>query len=110
MLRHIADDRHLAGRENRVAVVERRDHQMMQIGGENQRDAEQGEEIADQRALLILGRIDGGDKAQAHLLGDDRTRDLQRRNRQPRGHAQHRADHDFLKQHQDHRHQRIEID
>ena len=110
MLRHIADDRHLAGRENPVAVVERDDHQMMQVGGENQRDAHDGEKIADQRALLVLSRIDGGDEAKPHLLGNNRAGDLQGRNRQPRRHTKHCPDHDLLKQHQDHRHEGIQID
>jgi hypothetical protein len=35
----------------------------MQVGGENQRDAEHREEIADQHALLVLGRIDRSDEA-----------------------------------------------
>ena len=41
----VAQDRNLARREQRVAVVERRDHQMMQVGGEDQRDAEHAEKI-----------------------------------------------------------------
>ena len=48
------------------------------------------------RALLALGRIDGGDEAEAELLGDHRARDLQRRDGQPRGEPEHRADQNFL--------------
>ena len=40
VLRDVAGQRHLARREQRVAVVQRGDHQMMQVGGEDQRDAE----------------------------------------------------------------------
>ena len=75
--------RHSPGRTDRVAVVERGDHQMMHVGREQQRDAEQREEIADQQALLALGRIDRGDEAKPQLLGDDRAGDLQRRNASP---------------------------
>ena len=81
----VADQRHLARAEQRVAVVERGDHQVMQVGGEDQRDAEHGEEIADDHALLALRRIDRGDEAEPELLGDDRAGDLQRRDREPRG-------------------------
>ena len=89
----------LARREDRVAVVQRRDHQMMAVGGEQQRHAEHGEEIADQHALLALGRIDRGDEAEPHLLGDHGARDLQRRQRHARGRAQHDADHDLMHHH-----------
>ena len=87
---HVADHRHLAGREQPVAVVERGDDEMMQVGREDQRDAEQRQEIADQHALLALGRIDRGDEAEAQLLRDHGARDLQRRDRQPRGQTQAR--------------------
>ena len=110
VLRGVADQRHLARLEDRVAVVHRRDHQVMHVGGEDQRDAEQREEIADQHALLVLRRVDRGDEAEAELLGDHRAGDLQRRDRQPRGQAEHRADDDFLHQHGQHRRQRGEID
>ena len=108
--RDVADHRHLAGREQRVAVVERGDHQMMQVGREDQRDAEHAEEIADEHALLALGRIDRGDEAEPHLLGDHRARDLQRRDRQPRGEAEHGADQELLAEHQQHRAERAQID
>ena len=60
------------------------------------RDAEHGEEVADDHALLALGRIDRGDEAEPHLLGDHHARDLQRRDREPRQQAQHRADQQLL--------------
>ena len=47
-----------------------------------------------------LGRIDGADEAEPHLLGDDAASDLQRSHRNLRGGAQHDADHDLL-DHQD---------
>ncbi len=75
----VAEQRHLARAEQRVAVVERGDHEVMQVGGEDQRDAEHGQEIADDHALLALRRIDRGDEAEPELLGDDGARDLQRR-------------------------------
>ena len=98
VLRGVADQRQFARLEDRVAVVHRGNDEMMQIGGKDQRDAKQREKIADQQALLVLGRVDGGDEAQAQLLGDDGAGDLQRRNRQPRGQAEDRADKQFLKQ------------
>ena len=63
MLRHVADQRDLARLEDGVAVVHRRDHQVMQVGGKDQRDAKHAEEITDDHALLVLGRIDRGDEA-----------------------------------------------
>ena len=53
MLRRVADRRDLARRKDGVAVVQRRDHQVMQVGGEDQRDAEHGKKIADDDALLV---------------------------------------------------------
>ena len=72
--------------------------------------AEHGEEIADDDALLALGRIDRGDEAEAELLGDDRARDFERRDGQPRGQPEHRADDDLLDQHHDRRPERAGID
>ena len=91
------------GPEQLVAVVQAGDHQVMQVGREDQRDAEQGEEIADDQALLALRRIDRGDEAEAELLGDHRARDLQRRDGQPRGQAEHHADQQFLPERDEHR-------
>ena len=82
----------------------------MQVGREDQRDAEHAEEIADDDALLALGRIDRGDEAEPHLLRDHRARDLQRRDRQPRHQAQHRADEQLLAEHQQHRPDGVQID
>ena len=74
--------------------------EVMQVGREDQRDAEHGEEIGDQHALLAaLRRIDRGDEAEAELLGDHEAGDLQRRDHQPRGDAEHRADEDLLAEH-----------
>src|SRR5690242_1668736 len=70
--RDVAARHDFSWRKHHVAVVEGRDHQMMAVGRKQQRDAEHGEEIADQDALLSLGRIDRGDEAEPHLLGDDR--------------------------------------
>ena len=69
MLRRVAHQRQFARLKNRVAVVHCRDHQMMQIGGENQRDAEHRQEISDQKPLLVLRWIDGGDKSKAQVAG-----------------------------------------
>ena len=56
--------------------------------------------LRDQHALLAaLGRIDRGDEAEAELLGDHEAGDLQRRDHQPRGDAEHHADEDLLRQH-----------
>src|SRR5881227_2950233 len=49
-----AEKWNLAGLEQGVAVVERRDHQVMQIGGKHQREAEHGQEIRDDHTLLAL--------------------------------------------------------
>ncbi len=51
---------------------------MMAVGRKQHGDAEHGEEVADQDALLALGRVDRGDEAEPHLLGDHAARNLQR--------------------------------
>ena len=51
------------------------------VGGEQQREPEHGEEVADQEALLPLRRIDRGDESEPQLLRDHRARHLQRRQR-----------------------------
>ena len=81
MLRRVSQQRQFSRLKNRVAVVHRRDHQMMQIGGEDERYAEHRQEISDQNPLLVLRWIDGGDKSKAKLLGNDRARDLEGGNR-----------------------------
>ena len=83
---------------------------MMAVGGKQQRQAEDGEEVADQEALLPLGRIDRGDEAEAELLGDHRARDLQRRQRHPRGGAEHDADDDLVQHQHQQRRQRLHVD
>ncbi len=110
VLGDVAGERHLARLEDRVAVVHRRDDEMMHVGGEDQRHAEHGEEVADQHALLVLRRIDRGDEAEAELLRHHGAGDLQRRNREPRGDAEHEADEDLLDHFDDQRHQCVEID
>ena len=82
----------------------------MAVGGEQQGDAEQGQEIADQQALLALGRIDRRDETEAHLLGDHGARDLQRRQRHPGGGPQHDADHDLMQHQHQHRTHRLHVD
>ena len=82
----------------------------MQIGGEQHRDAEQREEIADQEALLALGGIDAGDEAEAKLLGDDAAGDLKRGDRQARRHAEHRPDQELLSHRKQNRTRRAQID
>ncbi len=68
------------------------------------------QEISDQKPLLVLRWIDGGDKSKAKLLGNDRARDLQGGNRKSCRQPQHGADDDLLeKKHQD-RPDRVEID
>ena len=89
------------GLEQPVAVMQPGDDEMMQVGGEDQRDAEQREEVADDQALLPLRRIDRGDEAEPKLLRDHRARDLQRRDGQPRGQAQHHADQQLLSERDD---------
>src|SRR6185437_11739151 len=69
----IAARHQVGGRKDVVAVVQRRDHKIVAVGGEQQRHAEHGEEVSDQDALLALGRIEGGDESQPHLLGDHRA-------------------------------------
>ena len=73
-----------------------RDDEMMQIGSEDQRHAEQREKIADDQALLALGRVYGGHETEAELLRDHRTRDLQCRDRQTRSEAQYHANQELL--------------
>jgi len=82
----------------------------MQIGGENERHAEQRQEISDQEPLLVLRWIDGGDESEAKLLGNDRARNLQGGNRKSCRQPEHNADDNLLeKKHQD-RSDRVEID
>ena len=83
---------------------------MMHIGGEQQRDAEDGEEISDQHALLALRRIDRRDEAEAELLGDDGASQRQRRDRHPRDRAENKADDDFMHQQHQQRRQVLQID
>ena len=66
--------------------------------------------VADQEALLALGRIDRGDEAEAELLGDHGARDLQRRQRHPRGGAEHDADDDLVHHQHQERKQRLHVD
>jgi hypothetical protein len=94
--RDVAARHQLARRKNRVAIVERGDDEVMGVGCKQQRYAEDGEKISDQYALLALGRIHRGDKAEAKLLGDHRACDLQRRKRHPRGGAEHDTDDDLV--------------
>jgi hypothetical protein len=108
--RDVADGGHFARLEQVVARVERGDDQVVHVGGEEQRDAEHGEEIADDHALLALGRIDGGDEAQAQLLGDHRACHFECGDGQPRREAKHGADHDLLDQQHDGRTQRAGVD
>ena len=48
VLRGIAHQRQFARLEDRVAVIHCRDRQVMQVGGKNQRDAEDRQEISNQ--------------------------------------------------------------
>ena len=98
VLRRIAHERQFARRKDRVAVIHRHDHQVVEIGGKHQRNTEHGQKISDQRALFVLGRIDGRDEAQTQLLCDDGSCHLQCRNRQSCGEAQYRADDQLLEQ------------
>ncbi len=75
----------------------------MQVGGEDQRYPEHGQEVAEDDALLTLRRIDRGDEAEAELLGDDRACDLERGDGEPRGHSEHGADEQLLAKHHQHR-------
>src|ERR1700722_15744505 len=106
----IAARQRLIRRKHRVAVAERGDHQMVAVGCKQQRDAEHGEEISDQQALLALRRIDRGNESEPELLGDHRSGHLQGRKRHPRGGAEHHADDDLMQhQHQERRH-RLHVD
>src|SRR4029078_10542853 len=82
VLRRVSQKRQFPWLKNCVAVIHRCDHQMMHIGGENERHAEQSQEISDQNPLLVLRWIDGGDESQAKLLGNDGARDLEGGNRE----------------------------
>ena len=82
----------------------------MQVGGEQQRNAEDGQKVADHDALLALGRIDGGDEAEAELLGDHGARDRQRRNGDAGGGAEDQPDQDFVHQQHRQRRQVLQID
>jgi hypothetical protein len=80
------------------------------VGRENQRDSEQREEIADDRALFVLRRIDRGNEAEPELLGNHGAGDLQSRDRQTPGEPEHGADDQLLKQNRNQRTERCEID
>jgi hypothetical protein len=86
-----------------AAVVERRDHEIMQIGREDERDAEHGEEVSEGDALLALHRVEAGDEAEPQLLCDRGARDLQRRKREPRGQAENGGEDQFLNEEADKR-------
>src|SRR5262245_30944654 len=102
MLRRVTQQRQFARLKYRVAVVHRRDHEMMQIGGEYERYAEHRQEISDQKALLVLSWVNGSNKSKPKLLGNDRASNLQRRNCEPCRQSQHRTDDDLLEEkHQD---------
>ena len=81
MLRGVSHQRQLAWLKNGVAVVHRRYHEVMQICGKDERYADQCQKIPDQKPLLVLRRINGGDKSKPKLLGNDGAGDLQGRNR-----------------------------
>ena len=83
---------------------------MMHIGGENERHAEQAQEISDQNPLLVLRWVDGGDESQAKLLGNDGARDLEGGNRETCREPQHSADNDFLEQKHQDRPDCVEVD
>ena len=106
----VADRWHLARLKQRVAVTERRNDQMMHVGRKEQCHAEHGQEVADQRALLVLGRVHGRDKAKAQLLGNHRTRHFERGDRQPRRKAKYRADDYLFNQQHHHRPERAGVD
>ena len=74
--RRVADRRDAAGRQKAVAIEHGRDDEVVEVGGEDQRHAEQGQEVADRR-LLAHGRVDGGDEAEPELVGDDGAGRLQ---------------------------------
>jgi len=78
VLRRVAHKRQFARLKDFVAVIHRRDHQMVQISGKHQSDTEHGQKISDQKALLVLGRIDSSDEPEAQLLGNDRSGYLER--------------------------------
>ena len=67
-----------AGRHHLVAARDGADRQMMQVGGEDHHRAQQGQEIADHRALGVLGGIEGLGIGKADLGGDQEARHLQR--------------------------------
>src|ERR1700733_3637058 len=66
-----AEPEETSARAGSTAAARRGDDEMVHVGGKEQCDPEQGEKVADDHALLALGRIDGGEKAEAELLGDD---------------------------------------
>ncbi len=100
----------LARRKDLVAVVQRGDHEMVAVGGKQQGHAEQSEEVADQHALLALGRIDRGDETEPDLLRDHGARDLQCRQRHARGGPEQDADEDFVHHQRQHRGDRAHVD
>ena len=67
-----------ARRQHVIAAGDGADRQMMQVGREDQHDAQQRHEIAHHGALLVLGGIDGLRIGKARLGGDQIAGHLQR--------------------------------
>ena len=98
------------GAKQRVAVVQRGDHEVMQVGGEDQRDAEHVRKLPTITPCWPCVGSTAVTKPSPSLLGDHRARDLQRRDRQPRGQAEHDADQELLAEQQQHRPERAQIE
>ena len=96
------------GEKTLVAVAERRDDKVMAVGRKQHGYAEQGQEVADQHALLALGRI-RGDEAEPALLGDDGTCDSSA-DGDARGGAEDDADHDLMHHQHEQRGHRSHVD
>ena len=80
--RRIAGRRDAGRRQEGVAVADRRDREMVQVGGEDQRHAEQGQEVADRGACCRPGRVDRHGEGEPELLGDEVAGRLQARHHQ----------------------------
>ena len=90
--RRIAEGRHRLRRQHGVAPADRVERHVVQVGGQDQRDAEEREEVAERRLLPALRRIHGHRVGQAELLRDDQARRLQGGQDHPHGQADHQPD------------------
>ena len=93
-----------------VAVVQRRDDQMMAVGRKQQVTPSMVRKFPISTPCWPWVGSTEVTKSEAELLGDHRAGDLQRRKRHPRGGAEHDADDDLVEHQHQQRRQRAHVD